>query len=86
MAKTDQELIDAAWERHKAAAPSAFQEVLRDHWVHEVVCDHEAKTDRVVCSCSRWRGDPMPNVGAAIDAWAAHVVSELEMILTRRED
>lgn len=52
--------------------------VLRDHWVTQLICDHEAKTDRAVCSCSLWRCEPQPCVGDAINAWIDHVQDELE--------
>ena len=52
-----------------------FRKRLREHWITGIVCDHEAKTDRATCSCSRWRCDPLPNVGAAVNAWIDHVLS-----------
>lgn len=48
---------------------------LREHWITGVVYDHDAKTDRATCACSLWRCEPMPSVGAAVDAWISHVLT-----------
>jgi hypothetical protein len=46
---------------------------LYDHWLVAVQCDHEAKTDTAVCSCSRWKDVPHASVGDAVKAWIDHV-------------
>jgi DnaJ-class molecular chaperone len=51
---------------------------LREHWITGIICDHDAKTDRATCSCSLWRSSPMPNVGAAVNAWIEHVLTVCE--------
>jgi hypothetical protein len=53
-----------------------LRRVLRDHFVMAIECDHVAKTDRVLCSCSAWRSDPQPSVGAAVDVWIDHVFQQ----------
>jgi Lar family restriction alleviation protein len=55
----------------------ALKAHLREHWLVSVVCDHEAKTDTATCSCSQWRDEPHPSVGAAVDAWIEHVFAAL---------
>ena len=50
---------------------------LREHWLANIACDHEAKTDTASCSCSMWRDEPHPSVGEAVDAWIEHVFSTL---------
>lgn len=50
-----------------------FRDVLREHWLTGIHCDHEAKTDVATCYCSVWRSEPMPSVSAAVDAWIEHV-------------
>lgn len=52
--------------------------VLLDHWPVQVLCDHEARTDQVVCSCSQVTLPVMPTVGAAIDTWIEHVIACLQ--------
>jgi hypothetical protein len=57
----------------------ALRAALFDHWVTGIVCDHEAKTDRVTCSCSVWRCPPQPCVGDAIKMWINHVFEQAGM-------
>lgn len=59
-----------------------FRFALRSHWLTHIECDHEAKTDRPVCSCSLWRGPVKPNVGEAVEAWIDHVTDQ---VLARKE-
>jgi hypothetical protein len=54
-----------------------FRNVLREHWISGIICDHVSKTDRATCSCSLWRSDPKPNIGAAVDAWIDHVLESI---------
>jgi hypothetical protein len=51
--------------------------VLQQHWLTGIHCDHESKTDVATCFCTVWRSDPMPNVGAAVNAWIDHVFEQL---------
>jgi hypothetical protein len=48
-------------------------EVLRAHWLTGIECNHAQRTDVATCFCAVWRSAPMPSVGAAVDAWIAHV-------------
>lgn len=54
-----------------------LRDVLREHWLTRIECDHATRTDRPVCACSLWRCDPMPNVGAAVEAWIDHVCEQM---------
>ena len=47
--------------------------VLCEHWP-TLTCDHEKHQDSVACSCALWGTNGRSTVGAAIMAWAAHVV------------
>ena len=51
------------------------REVLKEHWLVDVICDHEKKTDRAQCACSRIRFSEHPSVGAAIDEWIENIFS-----------
>jgi hypothetical protein len=62
------------FEEEAEACLGTIKAVLREHWLTGIVCDHEAKTDRATCSCSVWRCEPLPSVGAAVDAWINHVL------------
>lgn len=49
-------------------------ETLREHYLAEVVCDHERGQDNPICACSRVHLGWHPSVGHAVEAWVAHVV------------
>lgn len=51
--------------------------VLRDHYLAGIVCDHERKADNPMCACSGVDLGWHPSVGAAVDAWVAHVLAAL---------
>jgi len=51
-----------------------FGEVLRDHYLMNVICDPERKMDNPVCGCSRVFLGWHPSIGAARDAWIGHVM------------
>ena len=63
----------------------ALRAHLREHWLASIVCDHEAKTDTAICSCSQWADTPHPSVGAAVDAWIEHVFATLPAALASSE-
>lgn len=50
---------------------------LADHWLHEMRCDHDAKTDVACCSCG-WVSEAKASIGEAAKAWASHALSTLE--------
>jgi hypothetical protein len=52
--------------------PSSLVLVLSAHWLTEIHCDHEAKTDEALCYCG-WRSPAYPSVGRAVEHWARHV-------------
>jgi hypothetical protein len=54
-----------------------FSDVLKKHWLTGIECNHEAKTDVATCYCSTWKSEPCQSVGAAVDAWIAHVCEQL---------
>ena len=35
-----------------------FRSVLSEHWLSEIRCNHEDKTDQAFCACSKWSGGP----------------------------
>ncbi len=64
--------------RLSATSPGgAVREVLRAHWLHQIVCNHEDGTDKPCCSCSMWNCPPQPSIGAAVEAWIDHVIQQL---------
>lgn len=50
---------------------------LADHWLYEMKCDHDAKTDVACCSCG-WVSEAKASVGEAAKVWASHALSTLE--------
>lgn len=40
-------------------------------------CDRAAGTNTPTCSCSQWAAPTFNSVGAAVDAWIDHVISEM---------
>lgn len=50
---------------------------LREHWLTGIHCDAVNETDAATCYCTVWKSEPMPSVGAAVDAWIAHVLDVL---------
>lgn len=55
----------------------ALAKVLAEHYLVEIVCDHEREADNPRCACSReWLGWH-PSVGAAVRAWVSHVLHQL---------
>lgn len=68
----DEEPIDREeWKRFQC--DSKLAEEIAKHWLIEMRCDHDAKTDTAFCACG-WRGIPMRSVGQAAEEWARHVV------------
>jgi hypothetical protein len=62
----------------KRAMVDRLRRVLSEHWLTEVECHHEAKTDTAHCYCTVWASGALSSVGAAVDAWIAHVVEEVQ--------
>ena len=52
-----------------------LEAALREHWLANVECDHEARQDKPWCACSRVDLGWHSNVGAAVEAWIQHVLS-----------
>ena len=59
------------------AKAGLFRYVLREHYLAEVICDHERKMDNPVCACSRVNLGWHPSVGAAVEAWIEHVLRSI---------
>lgn len=54
-----------------------FKLALAAHWVLEMRCNHEKKTDQVFCACGA-TCEERPSVGEAALSWAAHVLSAVQ--------
>lgn len=65
----DRATVAARWNRR------TIGDVLRGHWLTGIICNHDDKTDVATCSCSLWQCEPMPSVGAAVDAWIEHALT-----------
>jgi hypothetical protein len=50
-----------------------LRQILRDHYLAQVICGHDRQQDNPVCACSRVFLGWHPSVGAAVDAWIDHV-------------
>lgn len=59
-------------------SPAAVQEVLREHYLMQITCDHERKMDNPVCACSLVNLGWHPSVGAAVDAWIEHALEQMQ--------
>jgi hypothetical protein len=55
--------------------PAQFAATLRGHWLTGIKCDEVTGTDTATCFCTVWRSEPKPNVGDAVEAWIAHVLT-----------
>lgn len=64
-----------------------IRDVLREHYLFAITCDHERKQDNPICACSRIFLGWHPTVGAAVDAWIEHVMSicPTDVTIVRRE-
>lgn len=51
--------------------------VLTVHWLTEVQCNHEAKTDRSFCWCGSFQSEPQDSVGGAVRRWVEHIVEQI---------
>ena len=63
--------------RRQAAAGAwpELAEILTDHYLAAMVCDHRDRLDNPQCACSRVHLGWHPSVGAAVQAWVAHVMA-----------
>jgi hypothetical protein len=53
--------------------PAIPMGVLRQHWLHALECDHDKAMDRPHCACCQTDLGWHPSIGAAVEAWLAHV-------------
>lgn len=58
-----------------ALARRALRDVLREHYLAQITCDHDSKQDNPVCACSRVHLGWHSSVGTAVDAWITHVLT-----------
>lgn len=61
---------------------SVIADVLVKHWLLEMRCNHELRTDTAVCACGIYRGQQELSVGAAVRSWANHVADEISTALS----
>lgn len=54
----------------------ALRARLTDHYLAQIVCDHERGLDNPICACSRVHLGWHPSVGAAVAAWVDHVMDD----------
>jgi hypothetical protein len=66
--------VRAALAQPRAAGGDWLRDTLAAHWLTGIKCDHADKTDVATCYCTIWRSEPMPSVGAAVNAWIDHVL------------
>lgn len=67
-----------AWDQAAILAKERFKQTLSLHWLTNIECDHEAKTDTARCWCGYWTGTPQPSVAMAVQEWINHVMSHYE--------
>lgn len=58
-------------------SPAYTADILREHYVIEIRCDHDAKRDKVFCNCSLVDLGWHDSVGDAVASWVSHVIDEL---------
>lgn len=61
-------LVDPAKDRD-----AKWRAALTEHWLYQIICNHEAKTDRSCCGCGQFQSTSQPNVGEAAARWVEHV-------------
>ena len=64
----------AALPREQDVKPVAWRKHLKEHWLTQIECNHEEKTDRAMCWCG-WASEPRSSVGGALDEWIDHVIT-----------
>jgi hypothetical protein len=61
------------WNAHEHARVMIPVDVLREHWLHAIECDHEKKVDRPICACSKVNLGWHASVGLAVETWLMHL-------------
>jgi hypothetical protein len=77
----------AAWQgaRHQVNREGALysladiRAVLAVHWLTEIQCGHDTKSDRSFCWCGSFICEPQPSVGEAVTRWVEHVMAQLPL-------
>ena len=69
-------IVDAVWPIAVAEGRRQIADVLRDHFLAEMVCDHERERDNPRCACSRVHLGWYPTVVEAAEGWIAHVLAQ----------
>lgn len=76
------------WDGHNL---NALEAILSEHYLAQIVCDHDAGTDQAICNCSQVDLGVYPSVGRAAQSWVDHVMAEvrgkwsLDALLRRAE-
>jgi len=73
---------EATVERQRPVIEAA----LRQHYLAEIVCDHQRKMDNPWCACSLVNLGWHPSVGDAVQAWVDHVLDALDGAATPGEE
>ena len=47
--------------------------VLQDHYLYDIGCNHQTKTDTPICACMGMKPVAYSSVGAAVQGWIKHV-------------
>jgi hypothetical protein len=66
------------------AAPEkvTLRDVLKEHFLFAIECEHETKLDRAVCACSKLQLPQSGSVIGAVEYWINHVMEEAEAALS----
>ncbi len=56
------------------------------HAISEIRCDHDLRRDLPICNCGTVNLGWWPTVQAAKEAWARHVIDEMERVPTEKEE
>lgn len=59
------------------------QAALSGHWIHQMECLHESKSDIAHCACG-WNSRAMESVGIAANEWARHALDVLAAYVKAR--
>lgn len=69
------EQLRAAVVRAEQATAEALRKRLADHYLAQIICDHDRALDNPVCACSLVHLGWHPSVGAAVAAWIDHALA-----------
>ena len=55
-----------------------LRDILKQHYLYEIHCNHETKTDNPRCACSLVYLGDHPTMGDAAAAWVDHVLEMMK--------